>query len=72
MNIYILKVYEIEATGTEAWQPDYIKETYRSEESAQRMANYWSNEHRMNVLVQENYIECPVINGTVFVPENVY
>lgn len=71
MATYILKVYEVEAEGNGTWQPEYTKETFRSQSSAESAADYWGNEHGMSVTTWESYIECPVIDGTVFVPETV-
>ena len=73
MSVHLLKVYRVVPSEPSAsWQPELDPEVYRSQDLAERMAHYYSNEHGLaDTTVEEYSIECLVIDGTVYVPDYV-
>lgn len=73
MKIYILKTYAvIVGTPKYDYETEYPTEQYTNEETALNMVNWWRfDQGRRDTELVENYIECPVVDDCVVIPENI-
>ena len=73
MNTYILKVYEIRTEQQADWQAESAHELYRDLETANRMLDWYSGDQGHKTYpITESFVECPVIDEVVYVPDYVY
>lgn len=62
MSSYILKTHRVYVNGK-------LEAEYRTESCALNYASWWKmDQGKRDVIVAEGYIECPVINGQVYIP----
>jgi hypothetical protein len=73
MNIYIYKAYAVVVGAPKAsYEAEYPTQVYANAERANRMLGFWTGDQgRRDSELVEVYLECPVVDGAVYLPSNL-
>lgn len=73
MRVYILPVFVVvPGAPVQPYENEEAGETFTQEESAERWANWWRfDQGRRDTQVLESFVECPMVDGLVYIPEEI-
>lgn len=73
MAVYILPVFVVvPGAPTQPYENEEKGQTFTNEESAYRWSNWWKfDQGRRDTEIIEDYVECPMIDGVVYIPEEI-